>query len=192
MQTVSSLVRNGSAVLYPIPAAPDPRFRYLRVEVAGNLPGLLVLGYVDEHPQGAIEVWYSANRETLKLQNGRIVATTGLPLDWAAVRFATAPPDWPQIPPEGTLYTRSRDELPRYRFGIAEQVRVQPLAGPAPYRWFGETVQPTAGAPVPALPPARFAWGRHRGVWTVVQSEQCLTPDFCLKLQRWPVQEEAP
>jgi hypothetical protein len=53
-------------------------------------------------------------------------------------------------------------------------------------------VQPTAGAPAPSLPEARFAWGRHRGLWTVVQSEQCLAPDFCLKLQRWPVQEEAP
>ena len=49
-----------------------------------------------------------------------------------------------------------------------------------------------AGQLEPALPDAWFAWGKHLGVNQIVYSEQCITPDFCLKLQRWPLLEVTP
>ncbi len=193
----------------------DPRLRYLRVEVQGHPPGTLVLGYVDPSPDGPVEVWYSANREVIKIQNGRIIATAGLPLDWSGTRFEPAPVAWPAVGADGTDFRRLHDEPTQYRTGIVDAVRLHPWLGELPqafteslpttlpsslartYTWYQETytrVPPKhaggeAGTSLLAQAPAWFAWGPHLGQWTVVYSYQCLTPDFCLKLQRWPPQE---
>lgn len=179
---------------------PNPNYRYLRVEAQGRSPAFLVLGYIDPHPLGDIEVWYSAKQEVIKIQNGRIVGTAGLEIDWRAVQFPTPPPLWTVLMPQGSTYQRLRDEMPGHRYAIADQIALQPwhdvppIALPASltaaqartYTWFRET-----SSAVNALPPAWFAWGIHRGIPTVVYSEQCLSATFCLKLQRWPVQEGA-
>jgi len=184
-----------------IPAKPNPAYRYLRVEVDGRAPALLVLGYLDADPQGEIEVWYSAKREMIRTQNGRIVGTAGLEVDWRGLRHASAPPAWTGVPAQGARYARIRDVFPGYRYAVSEQVELQPLpAVPAlrlpdvlpvglagGYRWFRET----ATGALPALPPAWFAWGVHQGQATVVYSEQCLSATFCLKLLRWPLPEGA-
>lgn len=179
----------------------NPAYRYLRVEVDGRAPALLVLGYVDAHPQGDIEVWYSAKREVIKIQNGRIVGTTGLEVDWRTVRFPIAPPSWTNTLAQEGSYERSRDEMPGHRYAITDQIQLKPWVGMPPltlpvslnnahtqnnYRWFSETTLNTGEQP---LPPSWFAWGLYQGQATVVYSVQCLSPTFCLKLQRWPVQE---
>lgn len=181
----------------------NPNYRYLRIEVAGRAPALLVLGYIDAHPQGDIEVWYSAKQEVIKTQNGRIVGTMGLEVDWRSVRFLSNPPAWTAVPLQGSVYQRLRDEMPGYRYAIADQVALTPWVGVPPitlsvtlpgqpthaYRWFRETTVSTTAT---SLPPAWFAWGMHRGQLVVVYSEQCLSATFCLKLQRWPTQENTP
>ena len=65
----------------------NPAYRYLRVQAEGSAPAFLVLGYVDAHPQGDIEVWYSSKKEVIKTQNGRIVGTAGLEVDWHGVQY---------------------------------------------------------------------------------------------------------
>lgn len=181
----------------------NPLYRYLRIEVVGRPAALLVLGYVDAHPQGNIEVWYSASREVIKTQNGRIVSTNGLELDWRRVQFPVAPPAWDQVPPQGLVYTRLRDEMPGHHATISDQLEAKPWPGLPPlvlpatlplesatsYRWFREAALSSSGQP---LPPAWFAWGLRGGSPTVVYSEQCLSASFCLKLQSWPIQESAP
>ena len=182
---------------------PNPLYRYLRIEAVGQPAALLVLGYVDAHPQGDIEVWYSTRREVIKTQDGRIVGTRGLLPDWRSVQYPTPPPAWASVPPEGVAYTRLRDEMPGYHAAISDQLLAKPWAGlpalvlPATlpvglassYRWFSET--PTSSSAQP-LPPSWFAWGLRGGQPTVVYSEQCLSVSYCLKLQPWPVQESAP
>lgn len=180
---------------------PNHLYSYLRVEVNGRAPALLVLGYVDAHPQGDIEVWYSAKREVIKTQNGRIVGTSGLEVDWRAVRFQTPPPAWSNALMQEGHYQRSRDEMPGHRYAITDQVELKPWLGQPPlmlpnllnstqtnhnYRWFQEITLTTSD---PSLPPSWFAWGLYKDQPTVVYSEQCLSPTFCLKLQRWPAQE---
>ncbi len=191
----------GSADGAAIPATPNPAYRYLRVDVEGRASALLVLGYLDADPHGEVEVWYSAKGEVLKTQQGRIVGTAGLEVDWRALRLATVLPAWPDIPPPGTSYVRSRDVFPGYRYGVTERVEIRPWPGmpdtslpptlsaerAGRYRWFRETA---VGAAQP-LPPAWFAWGVHQGQATVVYSEQCLSASFCLKLLRWPLPEGA-
>ena len=203
LDVLATLVAGDGVGVPAIPDNPDPRFRYLRVELRGNPPGLLVLGYVDQHPLGPIEVWYSALKEVIKIQNGRIVGTAGLKEDWSSVRFAQVPAQWEQITAQGMRFERQRDAMPGYRYGISEQMQVSrteamPSIGLMPslslataqrYQWFHETSTSTNGG-LPGLPDAWFAWGKHRGQYDVVYSEQCLAPDFCLRLQRWPVTEE--
>ena len=161
---------------------------------------MLVLGYLDANAQGEIEVWYSAGREVIKTQNGRIVGTAGLEVDWRALRFTSPPPAWTEVLPQGGTYQRSRDEMPGHRYGIAERIEltrwngVPPVVLPAvlpterarAYGWYREATVSSTAHP---LPPAWFAWGMHLGQPTVVYSEQCLSATFCLKLLRWPVQE---
>jgi len=65
----------------------NPQFRYLRAELAGR-PALLVLGYIDENPQGKVESWYTANQELIQIQNGRLASTAGLDFNWANVRYS--------------------------------------------------------------------------------------------------------
>ena len=182
---------------------PNPLYRYLRIEVVGQPAALLVLGYVDAHPQGDIEVWYSTRREVIKTQNGRIVGTSGLVPDWRRVQYLFAPPSWADVPPEGVAYTRLRDEMPGYHAAISDQLVSKPWAGlpalvlPATlsvelassYRWFSETPVSSSAQP---LPPSWFAWGLRGGQPTVVYSEQCLSASYCIKLQPWPAQESVP
>jgi hypothetical protein len=207
VQSIQALVSTGGTGVAKdaIPGAPDLRYSYLRVQVPGHPPGLMVLGYVDPDPAGPIEVWYSANRETLRLQNGRVISATGTLQEWSGVKYVPAPPAWADVSGAGTSYTRQRDVMPGYRFGIREQVKVQawpalpfvelpdtlPAAKAASYRWYRESTLLQQGQTTPALPEAWFAWGKHRGVNQIVYSEQCLSPDFCMKLQRWPLMEEA-
>jgi hypothetical protein len=207
VQSIQALVGTGGTGVAKdaIPDSPDLRFSYLRVQVPGYPPGLMVLGYVDPDPAGPIEVWYSANRETLRLQNGRVISTTGTVQDWSGVQYSPAPPAWTEVSPAGTGFTRQRDTMPGYRFGIREQMHVRawpalppieipatlPTAKAASYRWYRESVLPQPGQTTAALPDAWYAWGKHRGVNQIVYSEQCLSPDFCLKLQHWPLLEEA-
>jgi hypothetical protein len=194
-----SLGKNADVVLT---AKLNPALRYLRVQAQGQPPALMVLGYVDPDPLGDIEVWYSAQREVIKLQNGRIVSTTGLETNWRAVRFSAAPPAWSNVAAEGSYYNRLRDQMPGHRYALSDRLQLKPLAGvpnvqlPASlpheqantYRWFSES---TLNPGDPSLPPSLFAWAAYRGQPTVVYSQQCLSATFCLTLQLWPVQEKS-
>lgn len=207
LDTMQALVSTGGTGVAKdaIPTMPDLRYRYLRVEVEGHPAAMLVLGYLDAHPAGEIEVWYSGSQEAIRTQNGRVVGTTGLFHDWSAVGFAPTAPAWTAVPAQGASFTRQRDAMPGYRFGISEQLQLTAWQGLPPiqlpsslppakaqqYQWFRESATVLQGQSAAALPDAWFAWGTHRGVAHVVYSEQCMAVDFCLKLQRWPLLEEA-
>ena len=168
----------------------NPNLRYLRVTVRGRVV-LMVLGYIEPHPEGDINTWYSSQGEVIRLQNGRVVGTAGLETDWGAVRnFAL--PTWNEVlGSEAMVYRRERDEMPGYRFGIAETVSIAPVPTPfnaklaglpaKDFRWFEETVleQPSG------LPSARYAIYDKDGVRLVLYSDQCLSPSFCLSWQIW-------
>ena len=172
----------------------NPNLRYLRVTVRGHV-ALMVLGYVEPHPDGEIDTWYSNEGEVLRLQNGRVVATAGLETDWRAVRTVSLPAWKDMLGRASVTYRRERDEMPGYRFGIAESVSL--YAVPVPYnakqvglpvqslRWYEEAVL----GQTDGLPSARFALQVQDGEPSVIYSEQCLTPDFCLAWQTWPAKK---
>jgi len=184
----------------------NPRFRYLRVTIAGRVV-FLALGYVDKDPQGPIEVWYSAEREVIRLQNGRVVGAIGLATEWRNVLLHDMP-SWPVVAraQESVKWTRIRDVMPDYRFGVKDALalsriplpRQSALQGidPRSLTWFEERVQPASRAAntetlfnsysaEKLLPPARYAVDIQEERYVVVYGEQCLAPELCFTWQRW-------
>lgn len=190
LDTALSLRRTG-----PDAAKLNPSYRYLRVVVDGRV-ALLVLGYIEPHPQGPIEVWYSAEREVLKLQNGRVVGALGLTTEWRRVALP-ALPDWGTLlaSSEPLRWTRTRDVMPGYRYGVEDRLtltRIAPVdnsrlvgVDPASLTWFEETDAPAPGEE--ALPTVRYALDLRAIGEPVVYGEACLTKELCFAWQRWPV-----
>ena len=170
----------------------NPNYRYLRVTLK-NTVGLMVLGYTEQHEDGKIEVWYSNTGQVIRLQNGRIIGTVGLENDWLNVNYQTLP-SWQELAQGSTvIYKRKRDQMPGYLFGILDFVSVYPTPPPtnskivkfAPkqLRWYEETALNNRHK----LASARFAVLEKEGAFNVVYGEQCLTDNFCLSWQTWPI-----
>ena len=220
---LSGCSSGGNAILQTLPyaygrnpevdgATLNPDFRYLRLTVRGRV-ALLALGYVDNHPQGPIEVWYSAEREVLRLQNGRLVGAVGVTTEWLNVAFSDLP-SWSEAARANrpVLWTRTRDVMPGYRFGVTDKLSVYAVSAPArsalrgldpqELTWFEERLQSEPGGGLLAvfdkgaeaealLPPARYAVDFRRGGETVVYGDQCIAADLCITWQRWPAQAQS-
>ena len=170
----------------------NPKYEYLRTTVGKNV-ALLVLGYTDAMPLAGTQVWYSGDKETIRLWQGRLAGTGGLSTDWRSVRF-TDVPSWRSALRGGGSYRRQRDVMPNYTVDVREQIQIVPITAPTnsmlvnvkPHtlQWFEE--QTTSEGQVPALPAARFAVDLSSPVERVVYSEQCLSAALCLTFQSWP------
>lgn len=210
----------GNAILQTLPyaygrspgvdnARLNPNFRYLRLTIGGRVV-LLALGDVDSHPRGPIEVWYSAEREVLRLQNGRLAGAVGLTTEWRNVALPELPP-WSVAARADRAFrwTRTRDVMPGYRFGVNDVLSLRVVEAPQRsalqgldaqrLTWFEERIESGRVAGLSAvfgdgtgaeavLPPARYAVDLQGGQETVVYGEQCLAPELCFTWQRWPVQ----
>jgi hypothetical protein len=166
----------------------DPRFAYLRFERDKRVV-YLALGYVDPHPQGAVEVWYSSAGEVLRLQDGRVVGSSGGETDWLTVSF-TGRPHWAEV--RGPVsFVRTRDVQPGYRLGLRETLTLRPIPPPDNSRlrqvspqvlnWFEEQV----AEGIERLPPARYAVHFSPSGPRVIYGEHCLSARLCFSWQRW-------
>jgi hypothetical protein len=220
---LSGCSAGGNAILQTLPyaygrnpavdkAKLNPNFRYLRVVVRGHI-ALLALGNVDSHPHGPVEVWYSAEREVLRLQNGRLVGAVGLTTEWRNVTLPELP-SWSAVAHADRVYqwTRTRDVMPGYRFGVKDALSLRVVEAPRRsalqgldlqrLMWFEERGESGSvaglsgifgggGGANAVLPPARYAVEFRGGGETVVYGEQCLAADLCFTWQRWPVQAQS-
>ena len=193
-------------------AALNPQFRYIRVTIDGRV-ALLALGNEDPHPDGAVEVWFSAEREVVRIQNGRIVGATGLTTEWRNVSLPKMPA-WSEIARAGQPFNwvRMRDVMPGYRYGVRDALALRLIPQPSKsalrsldpqsLTWFEEraegespggylaTIFGRAGSDSGVLPAARYGVDFRAGKETVVYAEQCLAPDVCFSWQHWPVVSE--
>ena len=184
----------------------NPAFRYIRITVDGRV-FFLALGSEDKHPQGPIEVWFSAQREVLRLQNGRVVGASGVTTEWRAVTLPEFP-SWSAVArtQQPVQWVRVRDVMPGYRFGVRDELVLSAISPPRQsalqgvdaqsLSWFEERFQTgvaagrltklvTNVAIDGVLPPARYAVDMRDGKEVVVYGEQCLAPDLCFTWQRW-------
>ena len=155
----------------------------------------MVQGYTERRADGNIEVWYSNGGEVIRLQNGRVIGTAGLVTDWLNVNYMSLP-SWQNLT-QGfpAIYHRERDQMPGYRFGIKESMRIYPTPAPSNskmvkavannFRWYEEVSQDSPNN----LPSARFAVREIGGVFQVAYAEQCFSENYCLSWQLWPVAE---
>jgi hypothetical protein len=182
----------------------NPQFRYLRLVVDGQVV-LLALGYTDAHPQGPIEVWYSAEKEVIRLQNGRVVGASGTTTEWRSVSIPNIPP-WSVAAKSSTpiRWIRTRDVMPGYHYGakdylvtkVVDPPKRSQLQGIDPHAlvWFEEHYESSPngsvfpiGETLNRLPPAKYAVSIGHSTESVVYAEQCLAPNLCFSWQRWPV-----
>jgi hypothetical protein len=174
----------------------DPKLKYLRVTVRDRSV-LMVLGYLDNTPQGKIETWYSSEGEVLSLLNGRILSTNGLELDWRNVKYASLP-GWSLLAglssnSSSFQFSRTHDQMPAYKFGISEVVNLYGIGAPSnsnliglhasQLKWFEEKVKGTSHG----LPSARYGLSTKDVQAVVVYGEQCFSSELCFSWQTWPV-----
>lgn len=173
----------------------NPKYRYLRVTLNGQ-PVLLVLGYVDQADSSApVQVWYSGSGEVLRLQHGRLAGLVGTPTEWLDVRWPQGVPAWQvalqQMP---ATYARMLDQMPEYRLGTVQSLKIESVAMPkdtawagalpTDVHWFQESV--SSGA---AYPPARYGVKMGAQGAEPVYGEQCIAADLCITWQTWAVDQ---
>ncbi len=173
----------------------DPKFRYLRVVIGGRVV-LLALGYLDPHEQGTIEVWYSAEREVVRLQNGRLVGAAGVTTEWRNVILPDLP-GWDRLASGATPFrwSRIRDVMPGYQYGLRDTLSLDVVTPPEKSAlqgldpkelvWFEERLVDQVSSKA-ALPAARYAVQLAGEQSVVVYGEQCLAAQMCFTWQRWP------
>jgi hypothetical protein len=184
----------------------NPALRYLRVTVDGRV-AFVARGGVEQHPQGPIESYFSAAREVLRFQNGRLVGAVGLATEWRGVSLPDLTPCSALAKSDKPLkWERVRDVMPGYRYGVRDALVLQVVPPPArsaleqvdPHSlvWFEESSQGENVAGLggligrsggTALPPARYALEIRGDAATIVYGEQCLAPILCFTWQRWQV-----
>ena len=203
MQTLQDAVPGNRSVT---DAHLNPAFRYIRLTIDGRV-AFLALGGEDKHPQGPIEVWFSGQREVLRLQHGRLVGAAGVTTEWRAVTLPEMP-SWSAVARSRRplRWVRIRDVMPGYRFGVRDELVLRTISPPQEsalqgvdaqsLSWFEERFQRGAVAGRltklvtndvidGVLPPALYAVDLRDGKEIVVYGEQCLAPDLCFTWQRW-------
>lgn len=172
----------------------NPDYRYLRLVVDGRVV-LLALGDVEDSRGKRVEVWYSAQKEVLRLQDGRLVGAVGSTTEWRKVSL----PDMPAWTSLASMkhfeWVRIRDVMPGYRIGVRDDLLLRRIDPPlrtnlreihaTELSWFEETVAASSAAD--KLPTAKYALDVKGGKADVVYGEQCLDAALCFSWQRWPV-----
>ena len=171
----------------------NPNLKYLRVTNRSRV-AYLALGYVDL-PSGSdslnpVEVWYSAEKEVMRLQNGRLVGLSGTPVELFNVKFLDLP-SWEEVG-VSKAYTVIRDEMPGYIFGKKQRVILHSIKPPKDVAllnldvdsllWFEERYLSNKGSMELR---SIYAIDVRDEQYLPVYGEQCLTPDFCLTWQWW-------
>ena len=184
----------------------NPAFAYVRFTREGS-PAFLALGA--HRLDGGLnrETYYSAQRETLELLDGRVVSLEAV---GEMFRWNTpSAPHWVSLEVEPGLlaeagtrllsYDRSIDLQAPYRYGYQESITLRALppseAKPRYIKrhdrselvWFEETVMPAAGGTAVGMP-----WGARKNLFgldpktlRVVYSEQCPYPAACFSIEQW-------
>jgi len=164
----------------------DPGFQYLRIQVNGRL-AFLARGAIDDLKSKPLEVFFSADRETLKLLDGRIVeySSSGRHI---AIQSETPPASWTVESRSFALFRESRPEYMVSRHMLSRRLIVgtpKPLnligIAPESLTWFEETTEGSAFGNARSI----YAIRRGKNGSEVVYSEQCIAPDLCFTVQLW-------
>jgi hypothetical protein len=176
-----------------------PGYDYLLIDVQGR-QAVMALGkrQMATTPDGDVtdEYWYSGDKEMLHLRNGRIQKLLGTPTEWRDSRGQ--PPAWAnlQAGQAASPWLRERDEMPHFRYGIQDRINTQAVAtAPAGRSLANQPVQWVQDSVVTTDPQGqRWAFEQHFALQNnrVVYSEQCISPQLCLRLSYKPSSAPTP
>ena len=173
----------------------DPAYHYLRLVVDDNVI-FMASDTSNIDSTNTVSVWYSAGREVLRFQNGRLLAAVGLASEWRGVVIPDMPA-WSKLAEakEPFRWTRIRDVMPGYHYGVHDSLLLRSIAppndsqlkkiDPQQLTWFEERIEKQQAED---LPLARYAVDLRDAKETVVYGEQCVSAKLCFSWQRWPVQ----
>ncbi len=135
------------------------------------------------------EFWYSANKETLELVEGRIESTMGMPSDWR--QSSKTPQTWESIILNSPIFwTRTRDLMPGYRYGFKDEIQTRVI--PAPTKTQDSTLPPNSDAvwfeDIVSSKDKNNSTRSFKQIFEsvngkIVYSEQCIASDLCLSLK---------
>ncbi|GEM_PF-6446633 len=173
----------------------DPAYRYLYVKPNDGVAAIFVLSFEKRIPQGLLEGWYSADGVYVSTLDGRLSAVHGYSVGWTQSSW-----QWQG----GGRLVRTRDVSTNHLYGVVDivesNVSTVQLAPVTLTGWLSRSSVPLSlltwqvdrhrSSPVSqSLPDAWLAFGWHRGLYSMVASHQCLEPDFCFHLARWPLDQ---
>lgn len=163
-----------------------PGFEYLEVEWQGR-KSAMALGYRSVNAGQTDEYWYSSQGEMLKLQNGRIVQVLGMTREVRRIYAKT--PVWVDLTSQKlpTVWLKTIDVMPSYRFGVQEFVITQQvtpksidqLVGKDVTHWIAEEVKSKDDTGKTWIYKQKFALANN----VVIYSEQCVAKDMCFRLK---------
>lgn len=175
----------------------SPSFHYLRVALNDRVIFMASASPSAEIKNG-VSVWYSADREVLRFQNGRLIAAVGLSQEWRSVTLPVLP-EWQVLSKQtqSLKWTRIRDVMPGYHYELQDKLVLNRIETPSnsllkkiepnTLVWFEEQFESTEDAPH-SLPKARYAVEIKDGHEQVIYAEQCIATELCFSWQHWPPQ----
>jgi hypothetical protein len=204
--TFKLAISNPNTVIDEAPL--NPSYRYLKVD-ANGIPALLVLGYLDQKKNTVQDVWYSAFKEVVEINEGRLANTEGLDINWTQVVLYDPPPLSEALTANQNLsskrkpqfrYKRMRTVMPGYHVNIRETVIMRALnetpsdapkvfespEGNVDIRWVEETVLVPANNQNPSIKPLRAIYAINSKTNEIVFGKQYLTPDYYVSWLSWP------
>jgi hypothetical protein len=186
----------------------NPNYRYLKVDANGQ-PALLVLGYIDKKARANQDVWYSAYKEVIEINGGRLANTEGLESNWTQVTLIEPPSLLEALKstsaatnkrPIKFRFTRIRTLMPGYHVNIRETVVMEALneipsgipkalSDPEPnkdIRWVKETVLVPTQYRDPSVHPLEAIYAINTKTGEVIYGKQYLTSSFYVSWLSWP------
>jgi len=179
-----------TTLLVPFGAKADsfqPGFEYLAIELNGRKTHM-ALGYRLYEDNAIHEYWYSGEREMLHMANGRIVEVQGMTNE---VRATTKDvPSWQAIADSSQylVWSREKDVMPGYRYGLVEYVISQKVTPTAKERdviknenalWVEEEVKSKTADGKEWIYRELFAIVNNQAIF----SQQCVSERLCFRLQ---------
>ena len=160
----------------------DPNYRYIEIKFRGQV-SIMASSNPYSDPE---QTWLSPASEVLVMQDGRLKQTAGLGVEWRHVVIPKLPA-WSVLAKsdEPFEWTRIRDVMPGYRYGVRDRLLLQKMQAPGKSDYDGDPEKlvwfKERDLSKNPLPPATYAYDPAKS--RIVYGEQCLSRDFCFSWQ---------
>jgi len=170
----------------------DPTYEYLQLATPIQ-QATLALGYSEKFGRQTREIWYSADKTTFQLEEGRYHSSKNLEINWQETKLHSAPKL--EDVNRAQTYSRERLQMPGHRGPYQETVTIEPIppsAAPkeSPHYLIHQSEWLKESVINPAIPMTEVIvayYARDPKTKKIIWAMQCLSENFCLRWQRLSV-----